>query len=95
MPGPLYARFTNLPLKLAVLSGRRIYHVHELHQRYGPVVRIAPNELAIADAQAHKKIHSASSGFVKSQWYHDMVNGDRDGIFAMNGREHAARKQLL
>lgn len=96
VPGPLYARFTNLPLKAAVISGRRIYHVHALHERYGPLVRIAPSEVAVADAQAFKLIHGVNSGFEKSPWYKDMVSIGREGVFTMaNNKTHAARRRLL
>lgn len=97
VPGPLYARFTNLPLKAAVISGRRIHHVHALHERYGPLVRISPGEVAVADAQAYKQIHAVNSGFDKARWYHEFVDIDdtREGVFLMDGKAHAARRRLL
>ncbi|KAK3680333.1 hypothetical protein LTR37_021332 [Vermiconidia calcicola] len=96
VPGPFFSRFTNLPLKLAVISGRRIHHVHTLHERYGPLVLIAPREVAVADVKAYKQIHGVASGFQKSEWYRDMVVAERDGVFAMtDGKTHAARRRLL
>lgn len=44
-------------------SGRRMHYIHHLHQRYGSVVRIAPNEVAVADLEAFSQIHRIGSGF--------------------------------
>lgn len=95
IPGPLYARFTTIPLKLAVISQRRIHHIHALHEHYGPIVRCGPNELAISDVQAHRKIHGINPVFDKSDWYRSLSDFDRDGIIMMNGKAHAARRRLL
>lgn len=38
------------------------FKVHELHLKYGPVVRIAPNELAYTDPQAWKDIYGHRTG---------------------------------
>jgi hypothetical protein len=39
------------------LSGRRALYVHALHQRYGPVVRVGPNELSFASGAAVRDIY--------------------------------------
>ena len=93
VPGPLYARFTHLPLKAAVISGRRIHHVHALHQQYGPFVRISPWEISVADATAYKQIHAVGTSFNKSPWYAEV---SLPGIFQMaDSKTHAARRRLL
>jgi hypothetical protein len=63
IPGPWYARWTNLRLKFAVVSGRRIHYVHSLHERHGPIVRISPVEVAVADPELVQEIHKQGSGF--------------------------------
>ncbi|KAI7203551.1 cytochrome P450 monooxygenase [Hortaea werneckii] len=96
VPGPWYARWTNIPLKLAVVGGRRIHHVHALHEKYGPYVRISPNEIAVNDPTGFKKIHSIGSGFTKAEWYLRLVDMDRPGVFAMTDqRAHAARRKMF
>ena len=57
LPGPWYSRYTNLILRYQVLSGRRIFYVDKLHQQYGGVVRIAPNEAAVSDTGGVTQIH--------------------------------------
>lgn len=35
IPGPLWNRVSYWPLRLATISGKRIYYVDKLHQEYG------------------------------------------------------------
>lgn len=58
-PGPRLSAASKLPLIHAIYSGTRSRLVHNLHQRYGPVVRVAPNELCYTDPRAWKDIHGA------------------------------------
>jgi cytochrome P450 len=41
-----------------VLHGDFIHDVHRFHQKYGPVVRIAPNELSFTTEQAQRDIYA-------------------------------------
>lgn len=96
IPGPIWSRYTNLPLKLALLSGRRTLFIHDLHQKYGSVVRISPEEVSISDPTACRTIHRAGSGFLKSDWYSRFVDHEVPGIFEMSdAKQHAARRRLL
>src|SRR5262245_20377429 len=63
IPGPWHAHLTNLRLKIAVITGKRLHYVHDLHARYGPLVRISPKEIAVNDAEAFRQIHRIGSGF--------------------------------
>jgi hypothetical protein len=47
-PGPKLAAATPLPWATAVFFRRISHWVHELHQKYGDIVRIGPNELSYA-----------------------------------------------
>lgn len=95
MPGPILSRFTTLPLKIQTLLGRRIHHIHALHDHYGPVVRVSPHEVSIASPPAAKQIHKVSSAFPKTKWYTSFTQ-ITDRIFAMTDRkQHAARRRLL
>lgn len=96
IPGPRIAQWTNLRLKLAVLGGDRIHYIHKLHKQYGSIVRISPDEVAIADLEGTRAIHKINSGFNKSPWYQDLNKAEHDGIFAMtNVKDHATRRRLL
>lgn len=97
LPGPLYARLTSLILKYHEFTAARTTYIHSLHLRYGPVVRIAPNEVAFASAAAAKEIYcSNGSGYDKTEWYDLFKVYDRRTMFTTLGKsEHAKRKRLL
>ncbi|KAK7997312.1 hypothetical protein PG989_005352 [Apiospora arundinis] len=56
-PGPLSHRVSNIPRTVYLVSGRLAFHVSNLHAKYGPVVRISPNELAFCEPQAWQDIY--------------------------------------
>ncbi|KAF3918209.1 hypothetical protein ABW20_dc0107163 [Dactylellina cionopaga] len=55
--------------------GDKIYAVHALHARYGPYVRISPNEIAVADLPSVLRIHSSIDVYDKTEWYRKMTAG--------------------
>lgn len=96
IPGPISSLYTDPPLKIDLLSGRRTLYIHELHKNYGSVVRISPTEVSISDPTACHTIHRAGSGFLKSDWCSRFVNHDVPGIFEMSdAKQHVARRKLL
>ncbi|TQN69385.1 putative sterigmatocystin biosynthesis P450 monooxygenase [Colletotrichum shisoi] len=98
IPGPWYTALTHLVPKNHTLKGRRMYYVHDLHSRHGPVVRISPHEVAVADPEGFAAIHRIGGGFLKSHWYErsNMPERGEASIFALRDpRKHAARRKLL
>lgn len=99
IPGPWYSRFTQAVLKYHTIRGRRMYYVDGLHRKYGPIVRIAPDEAAVSSLPATQMIHKVGSGFNKSAFYDAITAQRRDtepGIFSMRGgKPHAARRRLF
>ncbi|KAJ4316652.1 hypothetical protein N0V94_005333 [Neodidymelliopsis sp. IMI 364377] len=61
-PGPIYAKASIFWSQYNAYTGNLTHVVHELHQKYGPVVRIAPNELVYTDPQAWKDIYGHRNG---------------------------------
>lgn len=97
VPGPWYTPFTSLPLKWHEFNANRTRHIHALHQRYGPAVRIAPREVAFSSAAAVKEIYcSGGSGYDKTEFY-DLftVYGRRTMFSTLNKEDHARRKRVL
>ena len=84
-------------MKLAIVTGRRAFYVHDLHAKYGSVVRISPKEVAIADPEGLATIHRIGSGFRKTAWYNELTaSPDRSTMFTMTDpKEHAARRTLF
>ncbi|RBR06497.1 uncharacterized protein FIESC28_11043 [Fusarium coffeatum] len=96
IPGPWYTHITHLILKYHVVIGNRIHYIHALHNHYGPIVRISPQEVAISDPDSVSAIHKIGAGFLKSDWYDGITPGRESGIFAMRDPHlHSARRRLF
>jgi hypothetical protein len=65
IPGPTAARFTELWRTRRYALGGWHQDVLDLHDKYGPVVRIAPNEISFVDKDALTKVYGHSSGTKK------------------------------
>ncbi|KAL4757704.1 cytochrome P450 [Aspergillus foveolatus] len=97
IPGPFYTTLTRLPLKLSIIAGQRIYFIHSLHQRYGPIVRVSPTEVSVVSLPEFREIHRVGSPFLKSNWYEKFVMGQHSlGVFAMSDpKQHGPRRRLF
>ncbi|MCJ1278735.1 hypothetical protein MMC21_006552 [Puttea exsequens] len=69
IPGPFFAKFTRLWILRAVASRRWDRKNIELHKKYGPVVRVAPNELSIDDPDAANIIYRSRDQLPKAPRY--------------------------
>lgn len=71
VPGPFWARFTNLQRVLWVQS-RRAHEIHmDQHEMYGDCVRFGPNMVSISDPAAIATIYPMRPGFPKvGVFYH-------------------------
>ncbi|KAJ5729232.1 uncharacterized protein N7483_003740 [Penicillium malachiteum] len=95
IPGPFSSKFTRLPLQLATSRGAQLYYIHRLHQTYGHIVRISPNEVSVSSMADIREIHRIGSGFLKTEWY-DVFTRGLIGVFNMRDpKEHAQRRKLF
>ncbi|RKL28104.1 hypothetical protein BFJ72_g12688 [Fusarium proliferatum] len=97
VPGPLISNFTSLVLKWHELNANRTVYIHELHRKYGPVVRIAPNEVSFTSIDALKEIYgSGGSGYDKTEFY-DLfqVYGKRTMFSTLVKGDHAKRRRMI
>ncbi|KAI0908007.1 cytochrome P450 [Ustulina deusta] len=69
IPGPWYTKWTNVVLAIRTLAGEGPIYVDHLHEKYGPVVRVGPNQVDVSDIAAIKKIHRVKADFVKTDFY--------------------------
>lgn len=65
IPGPFPAAFTNLWLLYQCRRGRRYLAVDNAHKRHGPLVRIQPDHVSVADTSAIQVIYSHGGGWMK------------------------------
>ena len=65
IPGPFFAKFSNLWLLVQCRRGKRFASVDAAHRRYGKLVRIQPNHVSIADSEAIQVVYSHGGGWLK------------------------------
>ncbi|EXJ66670.1 uncharacterized protein A1O5_10341 [Cladophialophora psammophila CBS 110553] len=85
VPGPKLWAATLLPAYYNRLRGTAVFRIKELHDQYGPVVRVAPEELSFIDGQAWKDIYGYNTA--------NTVAFERDALQA--GPEEAGTPGLL
>ncbi|KAJ4386000.1 Cytochrome P450 monooxygenase aba1 [Gnomoniopsis smithogilvyi] len=83
IPGPFIAKFSYFWLGKTTHSGKQYYVHRELHKKYGPLVRIAPNYVITDEPHIIKSISSARSGYHRDDWYTTgRFNPWRDNLFS-------------
>ena len=69
IPGPWYAAISEIWLITHVLRFRRCRAINELLQKYGHIVRVAPNKVIFLDTTAMKSVYGVGSKLNKSAFY--------------------------
>ncbi|KAM0804923.1 cytochrome P450 [Usnea florida] len=73
VPGPFWARITDLQRMFVVKTGRS----HEIHQKahdkYGDMVRLGPNMVSVSDPNTIPAVYPMRPGFPKSKFYDAFV----------------------
>ena len=98
IPGPFLASISRLWMGASVLSGRAEHTQRALHQKYGPLVRIAPNEVSVADPEAIKVIYNIKSGFTKTDFYPPFapnISPHGDHFSQLDEKKHAERRRYV
>lgn len=97
LPGPFYTNFTPFYLIYQEFTGNRRVYIDSLHNIYGPVIRIAPNECSFASYEAMKEIYtSGGSGYDRTEFYELFMQFGTKTLFSMPPRgEHSQRKRIL
>jgi cytochrome P450 len=90
IPGPLLPKITSLWLYYHAFVGGEATVIHKLHARYGPLVRVSPNEIDISDADAVGPIYVSKGGFPKAPCYSNFDIEGHSTIFSTLDAEHRA-----
>ncbi|KAK4184431.1 cytochrome P450 [Podospora australis] len=69
VPGPKLAAISNIWQAKYVRDGKVRQLVRDVHEKYGPVVRVGPDEVWVSSPEGFKAIYGASNGFEKSDFY--------------------------
>lgn len=74
IPGPILAKVTDLYRLLLVRTSSVHEHQLHLHQRYGPLVRLGPNNVSVASPAAIPVLYNTRTRHPKSDFYPVMGN---------------------
>ncbi|KAL1862454.1 hypothetical protein Daus18300_008551 [Diaporthe australafricana] len=78
----------------AFLTGLLPFHI-ELHKKYGPIVRIAPNEVSVSSPEAARTLLSAGKRFYKTKFYGVFPPPENPDIFTEYREDvHAQKKKV-
>ncbi|KAL4917420.1 cytochrome P450 [Aspergillus aurantiobrunneus] len=97
-PGPLLWRASSLPWKLTLLRGTMHHDLMRHHQKYGDTVRIKPDEISFANAQAWRDIHAHVPGrpeFPKDPIRLPLAPNGVMSILVSDTRNHARFRSLF
>jgi hypothetical protein len=96
IPGPFFPAVTRLYIWYwnVIKDGHFYRKIEELHARYGPVVRIAPNEIHLADPDNYDKIYNMGGRFYKDPLFYDAL-GVPVMFTAISNDEHRRRRAPL
>ena len=92
--GPLLWRAFRFPFIYSMISGVLPHHVKNIHENYGEVVRVGPDELSFTNPTAWKDIYT--KGFVRPYEYKDKPPGkDAENLISASEPDHYRFRKVL
>ncbi|TCD69097.1 hypothetical protein EIP91_008739 [Steccherinum ochraceum] len=94
LPGPPLAKISSAWLGWVAHTGRLNTLIWAQHQKYGKIVRIAPNHVSVVDPNALHTIYGHGSKALKSEFYDALTQfGGARSVFTTRSREEHSRKR--
>ncbi|KAK3897406.1 cytochrome P450 [Staphylotrichum tortipilum] len=94
IPGPFWAKVTDLWHARQMATGVRHKLLYRLHQKYGPLVRLGPNTVSVDTVEGLNKIFSATAPIDKSPFYQSFTPGFKSS-FSSTGSVFKEKKSIL
>jgi cytochrome P450 len=97
-PGPKFWIVTRLTFVQSMLRGNNIRDVSRIHEKYGDIVRIAPNELSFARIGAWNDIFSHRPGhkeFHRNPIWWSRPPGQPSSFITASPVDHARMRRIL
>ncbi|KAL0935886.1 branched-chain-amino-acid aminotransferase [Colletotrichum truncatum] len=96
-PGPILGRLTSLYNTYHALKKNQARNLHQLHERYGPIVRYGPNHVSIRSAEGVKMLYTNSRYTRKADNYLAFPrNPEKASLFSsINKQVHARKRRIL
>ncbi|KAL4929232.1 cytochrome P450 [Aspergillus undulatus] len=96
IPGPFIAKTTWLySTWYNIVRGRFYLQVQELHEQYGPIVRITPNEIHLSDPENGDKIYYVGSRFTKDAKFYSAFGIDESTFTSTSSDVHRVKRAAL
>lgn len=93
IPGPWYAAVSDFWLTTHVLRLQQCKVIHDLFDKYGPVVRVGPNKIVFNDLLTTKSVYAVHK-FDKSTYYKSLLTNNNDhAMTTLPHSPHVARKR--
>jgi cytochrome P450 len=94
IPGPFLPAVTKL---YQTYHNRRYYlEIERLHNKYGPIVRINPNEVHLAaDADNYDRIHHVGSKYSKSPNFYNAMCAPHSSFGTLNNEAHRIKRGAM
>ncbi|KAF2792945.1 isotrichodermin C-15 hydroxylase [Melanomma pulvis-pyrius CBS 109.77] len=94
-PGPKPWIVSRIPYLVCMNSGRLPFKIKELHDEYGPVVRLGVDELSINDARAWKDIFNRKDMLRPPQWGARPPGVEAYNVISASAPDHARFRKAL
>ncbi|KAJ5605341.1 cytochrome P450 [Penicillium lagena] len=96
IPGPFMAKISRWWIFGLEMRGNPHVEILDLHRKYGPMLRISPNEVSTNDPEASSIIYGQTSKFEKSKYFYRAFEDQAPNIFTIRDRQqHAKDKSLI
>lgn len=95
-PGPKLWAASRIPYAIAIFKGRPHLKILKLHEQYGPIIRVAPDELSFQHDDAWKEIMGHRKGG-RGEHGKDLpfYLEQTKGILASDRENHARQRRIL
>ncbi|KIX04389.1 uncharacterized protein Z518_05257 [Rhinocladiella mackenziei CBS 650.93] len=99
IPGPWLASVSRLWYMIQIARGDMEHTQRRLHAQFGPLVRIAPNEIACASPDAIKSIYRTQGALDKTDfytvWNSENFSKHRDAFTVTSDKAHGERRRIV
>ena len=95
-PGPKAWSASRIPYLFTLVVGQNSFRIKALHDEFGPIVRVAPNELHINDPRAWNDIYVRENSEIRPpQWGMRPPGIESYTVISGVGSDHARFRKAL
>jgi cytochrome P450 len=99
LPGPKLYAVSHIPHTWAQITGRKPFMIHQLHEKYGNIVRYSPQQVSLCDDASYKEVLTNKPGrgqLMKDPLVYSSLSGKAHSILTTpSDEEHSRFRRLL